>query len=144
MKTKLLTAIIALLCVAASGTTYLAYNAYSSYQRGSSLKNKDVIERSDYSKIDDSQYDTLSDLELSSFSASSDGTFVKAYGSITNNTSNYIDEIFSIAFFNENGEVIRVKAIHVKLSAKDTMYFEEFIGLIKEGTSVPKSAKLTN
>lgn len=88
--------------------------------------------------------DALSRLSLSKFSARSDGTFVKAFGTITNNSSQSVDDILSIAFFDENGEIITVKRLIVKIEGGTSMHFEELIGLTRDGTPIPKSAQLQN
>lgn len=83
-------------------------------------------------------------LSLSNFTAKNDGTYVKAFGAIKNISGTHIDEIGSIAFFDSIGSIIRVKAMHVKLPAGETLYFEELIGLTRDGTQVPTSAELSD
>lgn len=131
---------------------YFIIGEYNDYAKKKKIQDRidyleaeiDKIDNGDYSSINESKWDVLSNLELSNFSANSDGTYVNAYGSITNNSSDYIDEILNIAFFDENGGIIRVKAIMVEISPNSTMHFEELIGLTRDGTSIPKSAELTN
>lgn len=136
---------------------YFGYGEYEEYAKKKELENElnflqgeiDKIDRGETSEYAESLRevkvnDALSRLSLSNFSARSDGTYVKAFGSITNSSSQPIDEIIDIAFFDENDGIIRVKKMIIKLNAGENMYFEELIGLTRDGTVVPKSAKLTN
>ena len=137
---------------------YFGSGEYQKYLRKKEIEDRlqalqykiDQIKSGDYSSNYSSSntnvnpVNNVTSLFLSEFSARSDGTFVKAYGSIKNLLNVPIDEIIDIAFFDENGDIIRVKAMSVKLSGGETKYFEELIGLVKEGTPVPVTAELTD
>ncbi|GEM_PF-5476989 len=128
---------------------YFGIGKYQEYARKKELQDRidylqseiDKIDAGDYSSYESESYTKY--LSLSNLSAKSDGTYVNAYGSITNTSSQHIDEIGQIAFFDEVGAIIRVKNIMVKLDAGETMYFEELIGLTRDGTSIPSSAELS-
>ncbi|MEK5208112.1 hypothetical protein [Psychrobacillus sp. FSL H8-0510] len=128
---------------------FVGINQYQEYQVRNSLEDEISEIEAEIAKLDAGDYSDIAsesytqNLSLSNFSANSDGTFVNAYGSITNNSSQSIDEIGEIAFFNSDGSINRVKSIMVKLDAGETLHFEELIGLTKDGTEVPSSAELT-
>lgn len=128
---------------------FVGINEYEKYQVRSSLEDEIASIENEIAKLDAGDYSNIEsesftqNLSLSNFSANSDGTFVNAYGSITNNSTQSIDEIGEIAFFNSDGTINRVKSIMVKLDAGETLHFEELIGLTKDGTEVPSSAELS-
>ncbi|MFC9541072.1 hypothetical protein ACFTQ7_14435 [Lysinibacillus sp. NPDC056959] len=128
---------------------YFGAEKYQKYARIKELQDRKDYLQSEIDKIDAgdfSSYETESNtksLSLSNLSAKSDGTYVNAYGSITNTSSQHIDEIGQITFFDEVGAIIKVKNIMVKLDAGETMHFEELIGLTGDGTSIPSSAELS-
>lgn len=135
----------------------VGYDKYQEYARKKELEDEIEFIQGEIDKLnagETSEYaenlrnvqtsSALSSLSLSNFSARSDGTFVNAYGSITNLSNNYIDEILNIAFLDENGGVIKVKHLIIELGSGETMHFEELIGLAKDNTQIPASAELTN
>lgn len=128
---------------------FVGINQYEKYQVRSSLEDEIASIKNEIAKLDAGDYSNIEsesftqNLSLSNFSANSDGTFVNAYGSITNNSTQSIDEIGEIAFFNSDGTINRVKSIMVKLDAGETLHFEELIGLTKDGIEVPSSAELS-
>jgi len=133
-----------LLCIA----FFVGIEMYEDYRFSYTEDEISAIE-AEIAELDSGNYSSIetggstSYLTLSNFSADSDGTYVNAYGSITNTSSEYIDETGEIAFFNSDGSINRVKYIMVELEAGETLHFEELIGLTSEGTLIPSSAELT-
>ncbi|MEG0259926.1 MAG: hypothetical protein RR595_04870 [Lysinibacillus sp.] len=128
---------------------YFGFEEYKEYARKKELQERIDYLQTEIDNIDSGDYSSFESetvtkyLSLSNFSANSDGTYVNAYGSITNVSSQFIDEIGEIAFFDEDGSIIRVKNIMVTLDAGETMHFEELIGLSRDGTIIPASAELS-
>jgi len=135
----------------------MGYDKYQEYARKKELQDKIDFLQGEIDKLDageTSEYaenlrnvqisNALNSLSLSNFSARSDGTFINAYGSITNISDDYVDEIINVAFFDKDGGIIKVKYLIIKLGAGETMHFEELMGLAKDATPIPVSAELTN
>lgn len=128
---------------------YFGFGEYKEYARKKELQDRIDYLQTEIDKIDSGDYSSFESetvtkyLTLSNFSGKSDGTFVNAYGSITNESSQFIDEVGEIAFFDEDGGIVRVKNLMVELDAGETMYFEELIGLTRDGAKIPVSAELS-
>lgn len=138
-----------LIAVLVISLSIYGYGKYEEYRYVKELEEEiasiefelDKLDSGDYSSLETESY--ANSLSLSNFSADSDDTYVNAYGSITNTSTEHISKIGQIAFFNSDGSINKVKNIQVELSSGESLHFEELIGLTREGTIVPSSAELT-
>jgi len=145
-KTLVIVASVLIGCI----VLYFGIGEYQKYEKRKVIQDRiayldnkiEAIESGDYSSVS-ATTNELDPFYLSDFSARVDGTLVKGLGSLKNLLSVPVDSVINIAFFDEYGELIRVKAMSVQLDAGETKYFEELIGSV-DNTPIPVSAEITN
>jgi hypothetical protein len=68
-----------------------------------------------------------SELQVSDVKPTHSSGLYNITGKITNTSSEYIDSIGDIAIFDQSGNLIRIKALEVKLEPSQSMYFDEIV-----------------
>jgi hypothetical protein len=89
-----------------------------------------------FSQYQDDSPDVSSSLELSNVRPTHLNGLYNITGTITNTSSDTIDSIGDLVINDSNGNLIRIKALEVKLEPNQSMVFDEIVDTDQMGYSV--------
>jgi hypothetical protein len=95
-----------------------------------------LTDTSNINQYQDDSQDVSSSLELSNVRPTHLNGLYNITGTITNTSSDTIDSIGDLVINDSNGNLIRIKALEVKLEPNQSMVFDEIVDTDQMGYSV--------